>query len=78
MRLRENPSHSENLDSGVRVAVYLFVPSCGTDGVLFEGLMAPNRINYLTHAPLPPAAAAAAAVSLPDIFRRRAAPDTRH
>ena len=51
MRLRENPSHSENLDSGVRVAVYLFVPSCGTDGVLFEGLMAPNRINYLTHAP---------------------------
>ena len=24
------------------------------DGVLSEGLMAPNRINYLTHAPPPP------------------------
>ena len=30
--------------------------------------MAPNRINYLTHAPPP-----LSAVSLPDIFRRRAA-----
>ena len=68
------PSHSENFDSEVRIAAYLFVPSCGgTDGVPSEGLMAPNRINYLTHAPPPPPLSA---VSLPDIFRRRAAPDT--
>ena len=77
MRLRENPSHSENLDSGVRVAVYLFVPSCGTDGVLFEGLMAPNRINYLTHAPPRPRRRRAAATAIRRVSARHLPPPPR-